>query len=221
MQSDSETAFRRLEAWIEDCSSNHPYCGKPADDPNLPTRVIDVAASDRQVVLFESRGARGKYVALSHTWGSFPRLTATRQTFEDLKAGVAVSFLPKTFFDAIRITRRLGVRYIWIDCLCIYFNGSRFLPGHDAFELKPFDKEVPIHSLELFPVRFRKFSNEEERERGDLVKRGTLFANMMATTHKRYRGVTLTDHEGRKEEVRHDTFTRRLAIDPEKMTDVA
>jgi len=119
MQSDSETAFRRLEAWIEDCSSNHPYCGKPADDPKLPTRVIDVAASDRQVVLFESRGARGKYVALSHTWGSFPRLTATRQTFEDLKAGVAVSFLPKTFFDAIRITRRLGVRYIWIDCLCI------------------------------------------------------------------------------------------------------
>ena len=27
--------------------------------------------------------------------------------------------VPKTFHDAIIITRRLGFRYLWIDCLCI------------------------------------------------------------------------------------------------------
>jgi hypothetical protein len=44
---------------------------------------------------------------------------ATRESAEDLKEGIAISFLPKTFQDAIKITRRLGIRYLWIDCLCI------------------------------------------------------------------------------------------------------
>lgn len=119
MLSESETAFRRLTTWLEDCSSNHPYCGKSCEDPKLPHRVIDVYTSDRDMALFESKGVCGRYVALSHSWGTSPRLMATKRTIEDLKRGISTSFLPKTFEDAIQITRRLGVKYIWIDCLCI------------------------------------------------------------------------------------------------------
>jgi hypothetical protein len=35
------------------------------------------------------------------------------------KLGMNVDHLPRTFQDAITMTRRLGVRYIWIDSLCI------------------------------------------------------------------------------------------------------
>jgi hypothetical protein len=31
--------------------------------------------------------------------------------------------LPKTFKDAIELTRRLGFQYIWIDALCIIQDG--------------------------------------------------------------------------------------------------
>ena len=33
--------------------------------------------------------------------------------------GIASRELPQTFTDAIEITRKLGVDYIWIDSLCI------------------------------------------------------------------------------------------------------
>ncbi|KAK3935203.1 heterokaryon incompatibility protein-domain-containing protein [Diplogelasinospora grovesii] len=35
------------------------------------------------------------------------------------KRGITVSELPKTIQDAIYVTRNLGVRYLWVDALCI------------------------------------------------------------------------------------------------------
>lgn len=119
LQSNSDLAYRRLATWLKNCMDTHPNCNVSRSDPKLPTRVIDVSKTDRTVALIESQGGTGKYIALSHTWGKSPRLTATKKTVDDLKGGVAVSFLPKTFQDAIEITRRLGIKYLWIDCLCI------------------------------------------------------------------------------------------------------
>lgn len=118
-RSDSELAHRRLAAWLDNCLKNHSLCKPPASDPKLPTRVIDISVAPGKAAVVESRGKTGKYVALSHTWGRSPRLTATRRNMNDLIRGVSVSFLPKTFQDAIEITRKLGIRYLWIDCLCI------------------------------------------------------------------------------------------------------
>jgi hypothetical protein len=36
-------------------------------NPSLPTRVLDVLAPDRSVALLETRGQRGRYMALSHS----------------------------------------------------------------------------------------------------------------------------------------------------------
>jgi hypothetical protein len=98
---------------MQDCISSH-RCRPPPLNPTLPTRVLDVFASDHSIALFETRGQQGKYVALSHSWGKSSRLMATKDTLEDLKDGIAMSFLPKTFQDAIIITKRLGVKYLWI-----------------------------------------------------------------------------------------------------------
>ncbi|KAK6953153.1 hypothetical protein Daesc_005453 [Daldinia eschscholtzii] len=119
MESDSDIAFGRLQKWLKDCELNHPFCGRPQLDPLLPTRVIDVFASERGVSVVETGGQKGRYVTLSHCWGTSSRLMATKQSIQDLKQGIAVTFLPKTFQDAIKITRRLSIKYLWIDCLCI------------------------------------------------------------------------------------------------------
>jgi hypothetical protein len=80
----------------------------------LPTRVLQILASDGSVALLETRGQRGKYVALSHSWGRSPRLMATKSNLDDLMHGINLSTLPKTFQDAIRVTKVLGIRYLWI-----------------------------------------------------------------------------------------------------------
>jgi hypothetical protein len=43
----------------------------------------------------------------------------TRGNIEEMVEGVGLSCLPKTFQDAIIITRKLGLRFLWIDSLCI------------------------------------------------------------------------------------------------------
>lgn len=46
-----------------------------------------------------------------------PRTTKT--TLTAFKNGIAFTSLPKTFQDAVIFTRRLQIRYLWIDSLCI------------------------------------------------------------------------------------------------------
>lgn len=46
-------------------------------------------------------------------------MKTTVATFEERQKKIPFSELPKTFQDAIIITRRLGIQYIWIDSLCI------------------------------------------------------------------------------------------------------
>jgi hypothetical protein len=118
--SDSDLAFRRLEKWLDGCICRHPLCGPPPLDSPLPTRVIDVWGVDNSfVALVETAGQRGRYIALSHCWGKSPRLITTKSTLEVYKDGISISALPKTFGDAVTITKKLGVKYLWIDSLCI------------------------------------------------------------------------------------------------------
>jgi hypothetical protein len=64
--------------------------------------------------LVETGGQKGRYTALSHSWGKSARLMATKSNVDDLKQGIALSSLPRTFQDAIRVTRKLGIKYLWI-----------------------------------------------------------------------------------------------------------
>jgi hypothetical protein len=47
----------------------------------------------------------------------------TPSNLEDRKKGISMKALPQTIRDAIEITRTLGIRYIWIDALCILQAG--------------------------------------------------------------------------------------------------
>lgn len=52
-------------------------------------------------------------------------LKTTRDTLGMWKKSIPWSAIPKTFSDAIFITRRIGVRYLWIDSLCIIQDDER------------------------------------------------------------------------------------------------
>ncbi|KAI1343092.1 heterokaryon incompatibility protein-domain-containing protein [Xylariaceae sp. FL0016] len=91
-----------------------------------PTRLIDVgngAESLLRIVITD--GARQyKYIALSHRWvteNEACSLTSDNiHTYTNREgAGIRLEQLPKTFQDAVTITRGLGIQYLWIDSLCI------------------------------------------------------------------------------------------------------
>ncbi|KAH9206190.1 heterokaryon incompatibility protein-domain-containing protein [Leptodontidium sp. 2 PMI_412] len=65
-----------------------------------------------------------KYAAFTHCWGpEMPEAGMTKQ--ENLESHIHkidFSNLPKSFRDAILVAKSLGIRYIWIDSLCIIQN---------------------------------------------------------------------------------------------------
>ncbi|KAI5917501.1 HET-domain-containing protein [Camillea tinctor] len=106
--------------WLESCQKQHSTCPQRLL-PVLPTRVIDVAPTKELhgAVLVNAQGRKGEYVALSHCWGGpiTPVLDAT--TLGHFQINIPYDALPSNFQDAITITRGLGIRYLWIDSLCI------------------------------------------------------------------------------------------------------
>ena len=72
---------------------------------------------DRKSVRSEHDDSLVPYLTLSHVWGDERFVTLTRDNVEQMKSSLRVSTLPQCFQDAIAMTRRLNVRYLWIDSL--------------------------------------------------------------------------------------------------------
>lgn len=132
LDSGSDRSFRRARAWLNDCQNNHK-CRHPPANARLPTRVLDVSFSPSSIALVETRGMLGQYVALSHCWGTSPRLTANKNNFRDLTKGIPISSLPKTFRDAITITQKLQVKYLWIGIWPSFIVVASHVPQHIRF----------------------------------------------------------------------------------------
>lgn len=124
-----------IKVCLTACITNHPECRKTIagvdiqDDVEcLPTRVIDVSPfpESKDVKLVVPDGKAGVYVTLSHCWGPPDKkpLQTTKENLKDHIQRIPFDTLPKTFKDAVEITRHLGVRYLWIDSLCIIQNDA-------------------------------------------------------------------------------------------------
>jgi hypothetical protein len=92
---------------------------------SAPKRLLDVGRATSPIHLIDTQGRSFQYAALSHCWGSSPRLTTTKSNWAKLAVNVSFSALPPLFQDAVIITRQLGLRYIWIDSLCIIQDSLR------------------------------------------------------------------------------------------------
>jgi Heterokaryon incompatibility protein (HET) len=86
--------------------------------------VGDHENSDSLRLFCTNQDERGRYIALSHCWGEIKeekreKFCTYRSNFDARCDNIDIDALPKTFRDAIRVTRELGVRFLWIDSLCI------------------------------------------------------------------------------------------------------
>ena len=65
------------------------------------------------------------YTVLSYYWGDdeeaiASQVTTTEANVEQHEAWILLRTLPQTVRDAVDVTRKLAIRYLWIDALCIF-----------------------------------------------------------------------------------------------------
>jgi hypothetical protein len=110
--------------WIENCLHGHRGC---KFDTGLtfeaPARFIHVGNPTEMEKLRLVDGAslaeRARYITLSHCWGGHIPLRTVRSNVKQLEVSMTLSDLPRTFRDAVMVTRALGIQFLWIDCLRI------------------------------------------------------------------------------------------------------
>ncbi len=125
----SPGVVRRLQHWLESCRENHDRCRKRFRDSNhrglfYPSRLVYVGTSNNDSVrLIDTAevAPTGPYMTLSHRWPEdASRYTQLREdNLGFLKIQIETKSLSRTFQDAINCTWSLGVKYLWIDSLCI------------------------------------------------------------------------------------------------------
>jgi len=89
----------------------------------VPTRLLDISGEPETavpVIETAKTTVQGPYCSLSHCWGK-PDFVQLRDNNRKsyMTDGIPWSLLTNNFKQAIEIARFLGVRYIWIDSLCI------------------------------------------------------------------------------------------------------
>ncbi|RYP07947.1 hypothetical protein DL765_008968 [Monosporascus sp. GIB2] len=115
---DSEDAFNTARVLLARCVNDHPACKR--NPTPLPKRIIDVGQSpDDPPRLYISQGEKTPYLALSHCWGGDIPCRTLQSNLEAYQTCLPATSLPQNFRDAFRVTRELGLRYVWIDALCI------------------------------------------------------------------------------------------------------
>ncbi|KAI1436433.1 HET-domain-containing protein [Xylaria sp. CBS 124048] len=109
----------QVQGWVRECEQGHDDCRERLST-TLPTRVLDVSRHEEFVFLYEPEETQeGSYVTLSHVWGGEVPIRTMTESISRFKNGIRLDSLPKTFRDAVFVTRLLKCQYLWIDSLCI------------------------------------------------------------------------------------------------------
>jgi hypothetical protein len=117
-----------IRSWLRDCppsspplnvllEEDHPFSHIKRFVDTMESRLVEVRSSGNFRV---PSGA--PFAALSYVWGKGERqVTLTKSVKERFheKNGIASAGLSKTITDAIRLCQDIGIRYLWVDALCI------------------------------------------------------------------------------------------------------
>ncbi|TLD32847.1 hypothetical protein PspLS_01622 [Pyricularia sp. CBS 133598] len=127
---DSSRAMDTINSWLQHCLREHTTCRTTGFDKVRtwvpPPRLIEID-SEKNFRLVDSTNVQKPYAALSYCWGNYlsadsdqtkPVMT-TSATFVQFQKQLQLNTLPLTIQHAINITYKLGIKYLWVDSICI------------------------------------------------------------------------------------------------------
>jgi hypothetical protein len=111
----------RIHEWIMNCSKHHVGDCQQETWSTLPARVLDLTAANQGTVhLMVTEGECEPYACASYRWGGKNTITLTSANIEEYRSkGIKLGLLPKTLADVVDVCIKLGLKYLWIDSLCI------------------------------------------------------------------------------------------------------
>lgn len=118
----SEYTIHLIKEWMKCCQGEKHFLCKLENEglDHLPKRLLDVRPRKPRLYFPTLKDKdKIKYLCLNHCWGKGNMYKLTAETFPELQKGIEFSRLPKTFQDAVDITRRLKYPFLWINSLCI------------------------------------------------------------------------------------------------------
>jgi len=116
----SNYVLERIRFRMNYCISQHRNCSsEPGLLPVSPKRLVDIGNPENTSIRLVSEPERCKYFTLSYCWGVGNPLRTTKANLPSMEGNIPWDSLSKSFRDAVRVTRALGSRYLWIDSLCI------------------------------------------------------------------------------------------------------
>ncbi|OJD31509.1 het [Diplodia corticola] len=123
-----------IKSWMDDCQKPrtstlgsgtffHSMCHHlPPRYGVGPWKLTFIDVVDRCLV---TKDTTHKYFALSYVWGKDPFLQTTTENVSRLEKKHSLTRkggVPALIDDAMELTNLLGVRYIWVDALCLVQN---------------------------------------------------------------------------------------------------
>lgn len=135
----TQDVLERSSEWIkgqlDKCTGSHNCRG--TSETSLPTRVLDLSDDEptNLRVFMPKKGTPGRYAALTYCWGRSNHFVLTAGTLKTIQNGFHLSQLPQTIQDAVKVTRGIGLKYLWVDALCI-------IQGQDAEAINDWNIEV-------------------------------------------------------------------------------
>jgi hypothetical protein len=87
----------------------------------MPSRLIEISNTGEiwNCQLRANINGLVRYTALSYCWGSQEFIKTTSDSISRWMIGIPWIQLPKSIQDAIIVTYQLGLRFLWVDALCI------------------------------------------------------------------------------------------------------
>ncbi|OTA99918.1 hypothetical protein M426DRAFT_246994 [Hypoxylon sp. CI-4A] len=128
---------------IQSCQTSHEGCRRSVDDimarqgsaainPDaVPSRLLELVTIDSvlhvkliglgvpSAIEKEVISQQG-FAVLSYCWGGPQPVQLTRDSVRELSNGIPISNLPKSLHDAAWFADAIGLKYLWIDALCIF-----------------------------------------------------------------------------------------------------
>ncbi|OCL10927.1 HET-domain-containing protein [Glonium stellatum] len=115
----SAKVFEQIQKWLKDCA-HHDSCERQMLH-GLPSRVIEVSPEHDPGTprLLATHGLVDNYVALSYCWGPNQTCFTTKRNLNAHLQRLDMNTLSRTIQDAILVTRRMNIKYLWVDAMCI------------------------------------------------------------------------------------------------------
>ncbi|KIV79276.1 hypothetical protein PV11_06844 [Exophiala sideris] len=119
----------RPATWLRECLQHHHRGSCKTNSgqatSSMPKRLLFLGNSNddsfqHQLKLADTFDSKHiPYVALSYCWGASKHIITKSANYDQHLHNISWSAIPATYRDAIKFTRALGYRYLWIDALCI------------------------------------------------------------------------------------------------------